>query len=57
MVDQVLVLQNEHRTFIDQFETDMVTKLARSILTGYAPKPIMEIDLKLSEKEFRRRFH
>jgi hypothetical protein len=57
MVDQVLVLQNEHCTFIDQFETDMVTKLARSILTGYAPKPIMEIDLKLSEKEFRRRFH
>ena len=56
MVDQVLVLKNEHCTFIDQFETNVVTKLARSILTGYAPRPITEIDLKLSEKEFRRRF-
>jgi len=56
MVDQVLVLKNEHCTFIDQFETDVVTKLARSIVTGYAPMPITKIDLKLSEKEFRRRF-
>jgi hypothetical protein len=56
MVDQVLVLQNEHCTFIDQFKADVVTKLAGSILTGYAPKPITAIDLKLSEKEFRRRF-
>lgn len=56
MVDQVMVLQNEHSTFIDCFEPDVPRKLARSILTEYAPKPVMEIDLKLSKDEFRRRF-
>jgi hypothetical protein len=56
MVDRVIVLRNSHSVFDDQFCKEAPSRLARSILTGYKPEPIVEVDLQLSESEFERRF-
>lgn len=53
MVDRVIVLQNEYCVFDNLFGTEAAPHLARSILTGYRPRPLPKARNVLSKEDFK----